>query len=287
MRGGLVWLALAACRDSEEAPVTFSDPLLGAIATFDGEQALFAEQLIALEAQLYQSMQTESSDVVKRSVIPPSLSNEDIDHLQPRPDRDVADALGMSITHGSPYEIDAHGQIPVVPDQRPLEPTSPDHFDREFLAGEDCWADRSCLWLNTYQELTKVYDLGIVPPMTYAFYKDFRWVNLAGEAEDPRWMIAARSWNPEEYASENEKNFLYQSFTLELWYPRDGRGFGWDEAPEGDYGDSSGGGTLRFLVLWTEQDFAIASGEDTVLGTIRWGMDRNMSAHDDWLEENE
>ena len=69
MRGGLVWLALAACRDSEEAPVTFSDPLLGAIATFDGEQALFAEQLIALEAQLYQSMQTESSDVVKRSVI--------------------------------------------------------------------------------------------------------------------------------------------------------------------------------------------------------------------------
>jgi hypothetical protein len=100
-------------------------------------------------------------------------------------------------------------------------------------------------------------------------------------------MIAARSWNPEEYASENEKNFLYQSFTLELWYPRDGRGFGWDEAPEGDYGDSSGGGTLRFLVLWTEQDFAIASGEDTVLGTIRWGMDRNMSAHDDWLEENE
>jgi len=281
------WVAVLAwgCRESSVAPQTFSDPLVGIMVTFDGEEEVLAEQLRRMEEELYRELEVESSDVVKRSLLPPALANEDVDHLSPRPDRDVAQALAMALAYASPHDMERHAALPLLPDQRPLEPSSPDHYDREFLEGEACWGERTCLWLKTFQDLTKVYTLGIIPPITYEFYKDFRWVDVSTEGE-PRWVIAARSWNPGEYGSENGKNIIHQSYTVELWFPRDGRGYVEDPPPEGDRGDSAGGGTLRLLSLWTETTLASDPSETTELGTIRWGMDGNMKAHDKWLADH-
>lgn len=287
----IAWMLWMACRPSDTAPEAFDNPLIGAYRTFAEDDDVFAEQLRQLEAQIYGTMEVASSDLTKRSLLPGLLVDEDVADLEPRPDRDLSGCLAVALAYGSPHDLAAHATLPLVADQRPLEPASPDHFDREFLEGQDCWGDRSCTWLRTYQDLTKVYTLGIVPPITYAFYKDFRWVDLAAGLEDeaPRWAFVAKSWNDDSYSSENEKNWLYQSYTLEIWLPRDGRGFTFEgagtEPVSDDATDSSAGGTLRFLSLWTENEIAASDNDSTEIGTIRWGMDRNMAAHDDYLDD--
>ncbi|HMV67359.1 MAG TPA: hypothetical protein PKA64_10945 [Myxococcota bacterium] len=281
-----VLVTLVGCKVSDEAPDTLNDPM---ITSFDsiraGDDAL-APALRALEEQIYRNVQVDAKDTVARSIAPGPLSAEDVADLQDHPDGDPADCLAIAVAWPSPFEIDRHAALPLLEDQRPLEPSSPDFFDRQFLGGQDCWEGRGCVWLNTFQDLTKEY--GIVPPITYQFFKDFRWIDLnAGTGEPERWAYVAQSWNPGVYRSEKGDNALLQSYTLELWLPRDGGGFRWDgDPPEKDQGDSSGGGTLRFLTLWSENEMALTDDEETIIGTIRWGMDRNFKAHDAWLEEH-
>lgn len=285
-----IWFILAitvvgACKDSAEAPATFADPLMATFTEMDGDDATYAAAVRALEVQIYETIPVESTDLVARSIEPEGITEDDVANLSPRPDRDPADCLSVGVSALSSFEITDHAEIPLVPDQRPLEPSSPDHYDRTFLSGEDCWADQGCTWLTTRQELTKVYTGGLIPPITYGMMKDFRWVNLAEEG-DPRWAFVARSWDDDAYSSENGKNTIWQSYTIELWLPRDGRGYLRDGAGEDGFADSAGGGTLRFLVLWNETELALTDSEDLEKGTIRWGIDKNMQAHEAWLGEN-
>ena len=51
--------------------------------------------------------------------------------------------------------------------------------------------------------------------------------------------------------------------------------------------DSDGGGTLRFLTLWGETAFdGINPSEDTIAGTTRAGINDNLMAQEEWLDEN-
>jgi hypothetical protein len=279
-------LVLAGCKVSTEAPVSFDEALLDVYTSFRAEEATLAPALRELEEQIYAAVTVDAKDTVARSIAPGPLSEAEVADLEERPDRDPAACAGIAVAWPSPHDVEAHAALPLLPDQRPLEPSSPDHFNREFLDGEDCWEDRSCAWLTTFQDLTKVY--GIIQPITYEFFKDFRWVNLnadTGGAE--RWAYLAKSWNPDTYSSEKGDNILWQSYTLELWLPRDGGGFVWDTEPaEADQGDSSAGGTLRFLSLWSENEMGISDDPELIAGTIRWGMDRNYEAHDVWIDEH-
>lgn len=284
-----LWIALAmgACRPSVEAPTSFSTPMVGSFVSVLAEPEVLAPLIRELEAEIYRNVEVDASGTLDRSIEPGGLTEADVAHLTPRPDRDPALNLPIAVAWPSPHEVDDHARIPLVPEQAgDLEPSSPDHFNREFLAGDDCWLDKSCV-LNTFQDLTKVY--GIVPPITYAFYKDFRWIDLS-EDDTPRWAFVACSWDDDSYSDENDKNTLWQSYTLELWIPRDGRGFTWEAAgetpPSEKAGDSDGGGTMRFLSLWNESEFGITDDPNIIQGVVRGGIDRNMKAHDDWLDEN-
>lgn len=294
--GLVVVVALSACRKSPEAERVFNNPIVGTFGLFEAEDAELAPMMRDLELQIYTNMEVDAKDVLKRSVEPGPLALEDVEGLKDRPDRDPSVALPIATAWASPYEIDAHAELPVLDDQRPLEPTSPDHFDRTFLEGKDCWVANDCRLLQTFQELTKVYTGNIVPPIPYEFYKDFRWVdlNLGLEgATGSRWAYVARSYDPGSFSdSKSGKNTIWQSYTIEAWFPRDGGGFTWDDAASGveplgdDAGDSTVGGTLRFLTLWTETELTLTDSDTMMAGTIRWGMDQNFKAHDKWLEEN-
>lgn len=296
MRRVLIACAAAAgCKVPAEADEPFNDALVTAYRSFDAEPDVLAPVLRNLERQLYATLQIDGRNVNLRSILPSRLVEADVAHLAPRPaDVDPADALAVATGYASGFPVEAHAVLPTQPDQRPLEPQSPDHYDREFLQGERCWTPRDCEWLRTRQDLTKVYGAlsALLPPITYAFHKDFRWVDMAADdAEEPRWAFIARSWNDDSFSSENGKNVIFQSYTLELWLPRDGRGFLWDDVeftrPEGEFGDSSSGGTLRLNSLWTQTVVPLAGDdEDLQAGTIKLGMNDNFQTHERWLEDN-
>lgn len=273
-----------ACKKLPEADPELSDALRQIMRDFDLPDEEVAPLLRAIERQTYLTMDVVSRDEVVRSAAPDPLELEDVQHYEERPDEDPATATAVAVSGVSPHDIDAHAIIPLMKDQTIVEPQSPEHYERRWLAGEDCWGDRECLWLQTDQDLTKKGILTI-PAVTYAFFKDFRWINI-GEGREERWAYYARSWNPDRFESGNYA--LVQSYTVEFWFPRDGGGFLWADhelEPEQEVfeGDSAGGGTLRLLTLWTETSLDVA--EATERGTIRWGINQNFKAHDDWLDE--
>ena len=112
-------------------------------------------------------------------------------------------------------------------------------------------------------------------------------------ADGERWGIIARSWNDDSYASDDGRSTMHQSYTFEMWFPRDGGGFEWNEdtidtygEPMDDQGDSGGGGTLRALALWTQTEVPVGGDDDTQLSVIPGGAQDNYNTHDQWLEEN-
>lgn len=272
------------CKELVLAEEAHSDALVTAFRDLHADEEVVAATLRSLERQSYVNVDLMAPSEADRSVGPAPLTEADIADLE-HPDVDPGEALAVAVLGLSPFELAAHATIPVLEDQRPVEPQSPDHYERTFLEGRECWEDRDCALLLTHQSLTKQNALLKVP---YEFFKDFRWVDLsAGTDEDPRWAYVAKSWNPDSFAGDNGKNTIVQSYTVEFWIPRDGRGFRWDdpevEQVEGRTADSTGGGVLRMLCLWTQTDLSIAVTDEITIGTIRWGIQQNFDAADAFL----
>ncbi len=278
------------CKALPEADPELSTALVQALRNFDLPDEDMAPSLRAIERQLYLRLELDSRDEAKRAVGPEPITDLDVAALEPRPDRDLADATAVATATLSAFGIEQHATIPPMEDQRPVEPQSPEHYERTWLEGRECWEERGCDWMVTFQELTKEYGLNIA--ITYEFHKDFRWVDMNADQSGalPRYAYIARSWTPQTYSSDNNKNHILQSYTLELWLPRDGGGFLWEthvleEGEEAREVDSDGEGTLRLLSLWTESDMSLAVSEEIEVGTIRWGMNQNFKAVEAFLDE--
>ena len=274
-----------ACRKkAPEAPPEFSDALVHLFTSFDESDEILVQAVRDIEKQIYLDMDVTAESFVDRALEPDRLNAGNVETLE-HTDRGVADALAVAVAYTSPFSLDDHTPLQLRSDHRPFEPYSPDHFERFFLEGEDCWLDRSCTLLRTHNELTKKNPLMEV---VYEFYKDFRWVDLSTD-DSPRWAYVGRSWNPESYEGESGKAWIHQSYTIELWVPRDGRGFVRNGSSENSDGgdwtaDSAGGGILRMLSLWSETEFSgFNFTDDQVMGTMRLGIDKNCGATDDFL----
>jgi hypothetical protein len=205
-------------------------------------------------------------------------------------------ASPLAVAGLSDFPVADHALYPVLEDQHPIEPGSPDHYDRTFLDGtEECWPDGSCSRLRTSNNLTKQNAL---LQMTYDLFKDYRWVdlNLPDPASVPegepivndgpsRWAFVARSWNPAVTVGDAGVNAIFQSFSIEIWVPRDGGGFVRDgtevNAENGEWTtDSVGGGTLRMMGLWAESSFGMNALVEQV---TRNGIDDIFVAQEEWL----
>jgi hypothetical protein len=284
--GAIVLVAAStACRKPPpDATPDFSDALVYVFSSFEAEEAELAFGLRALEQQVYAEMDILADDSLERSLSQAFLTEEDVAGLE-RPDRDLALALPVAVAGASDHPVDDQTRIAMLTDQTVVEPYSPDYFERTFLSGDDCWADRGCERMETSNDLIKDNLLMTIP---YWFYKDYRWVDLAlpdpgdttSQAEDPRYGFVARSWTTEQFAGDSDKNWIRQSYTIEVWLPRDGRA-------EGAGSAGTGGGTLRLLALWTETDLGgISVSDDTIIGTARIGIDDNLDAQEEWLDAN-
>lgn len=283
--------SLTGCAPVDDAGRTFDEALHEAYVVFDGSDEELAPVLRNLESRMYQDLWIDDGDVTRRSVSPSNLSQEEVAVVSPRPaEADPANTMAVAVAYPSPHGIGDHRHIPVLEDQRPVEPQSPDFYEREFLEGKSCWMARDCALLRTFNTMTKVYTLGLLPPLTYSLYKDYRWVDLNADRrdEDPRWAYVGRTWNPESFGTEDERNVIVQSYTYEVWFPRDGGGFLWEEAdPErpATQGDSSVGGTLRMMVIWSEAKTWISSDPAAQEPVVRGGTNDIFRHQDGWLDQ--
>lgn len=302
---------LIGCPPTPQANPVFSDATIFTFVEFDDpEPANLAYAVRQLERETYLSVDVDATDPDDRALTPQALSAEDVSSLENVPDvypegfDDAGQpiqpgrALGVSVVGLSAHEPSPHVTYILLADQVPVEPSSPDHYDRVFDEGGDCFADRGCRILRTTNDLTKDNALMTV---TYVLAKEYRWVdlNLPDPADVPegepivnegaeRWAIIARAWDPEVAIGEAGNTAIYQSYTIEVWIPRDGDGYIRDPADENAdggawTGDSNGGGSLRMMTLWSETSFGTSSAVEEV---TKDGIDEIFVAQDAWLDEN-
>ncbi len=271
-------------RKVTEADPEFSDAARYLFTTFDGDEADLAFAMRALEEQIYLGMDVDSDDVNDRALLPEFLEPGDVVGLNDA-GRDLDAALPVAVAGLSAFELSAHPQIQLLEDHTPVEPFSPEYYERTFTEGGDCWGDQSCGLVRTHNTLVKENTLMTV---NTEFYKDFRWVDL-GEEGASRMAYVARSWQDQSWPGRNENTWIHQSYTIEVWIPRDGGGFVRDGTVQnvdgGEWtGDSTGGGTLRMLTLWAETDLGFSVSDDLTIATTRNGIDTNFEAAETWLE---
>jgi len=273
----LILLSTVACKKpSPPADPEFSDALVYTFRAFEEEPAVLAFAVRELEDQLYSDLDVNSDDAVERSVIPEPLTEEDVADIE-HPSRDPSDALAVALARSSSFNMTDHVKVQMMEDQTPIEPSSPDKYNRIILEGEDCFVDTSCEFLRTENPLIKD---NFLMTIDYTLWKDFRWVDLGlpdpseleegevAEAEVSRWAVVARSWTTEPAVGESGNVTIYQSFTVEVWVPKED------------------GGVLRMMSLWSEADLGIDLEDDYLLAVTRDGIDDIFVAADDWIEEN-
>ncbi|MFT7519492.1 MAG: hypothetical protein ACI9MC_001634 [Kiritimatiellia bacterium] len=292
-------LGTGCANDADSADPEFSDALAWLYRNFEGTEHEIAFVMRSIEEQLYTTLEMSASDSVKRTQEPRFLEEADLEGLT-HPDRDLTLALPVATARLSDWGPDLHSQVVLLTDQRPVEPYSPDVYDRAFSDGADCWQDRGCVALRSDNDITKK---NLLMEVNYQMRKDFRWIDLAlpapsevpdGEQPvndgEPRWAIVGRSWIEQSAAGDSGKSTIQQSYAVEFTVPRDSRGFRWEDseltAPEHDAPDSDGAGSIRMQSLWSETTFdGINVGEDMIKSTLRGGMDKIMRVTDEYIED--
>lgn len=290
---------LGACQQETPSNPDFDDSALFLFDDFETEEpARLAFAVREMERQIYLAVDVDAEESRDRAMIPSRLSDEDLASVV-EPASPPEQAVPIAVARVSPWPAEQHARIPLLTDQVPVEPNSPDYYARSFMDGtEACWRQRECLVLRTDNDLER---RNIALHIPYRQYKDFRWVDLAlpdpadvppGELAvnegEPRWGIVARSWIEDEFDGISGNTTLLHSYSVELWIPRDGTGFVRDgsetNADDGAWtGDSEGPGLLRLIAFWTQ---VVPFEESVTVNTARAGIEDIFVTHDGWLESN-
>ena len=295
-----LFVSLVGCTLPPRGNPEFDDATSFAFLQFDVQsQADMAFALRALEKQLYLSVDLDAESADDRALSPAALTDEQLEGLE-RPDRPAANLRAVTVIQDSAFAPEPHRAYIQLADQLPVEPSSEQFYNRTLADGGDCWDAKDCEFLRTENDLTKD---NILLNIRYDLFKDYRWVDLnlpdpdtVNEGEEPvndgekRWAIAGRSWTKQQWATEDESKWVRQSYSIEVWLPRDGGGYvradGDENLSEGTWThDSRGGGSLRMLTLWGENDLGVDVDEAFEIRTIQNGIDGIFAAQEAWLGE--
>lgn len=295
----LAGLALVGCKSSPPANPEFDDAARYLLRIFDsGTDAERAYGIRQLEEQTYLNIDLEAGAAANRSVEPTGITEEDVADLD-HPGLDLDDNLRLAVGVLSAYAPAELARVVMLVDQTPVEPSSPNLYDRAFLDGEDCWQAGDCAVLRTVNEVERS---NVLYTVQYELWKDYRWVDLklpdpadVPDGEDavndgePRWAIQVRSWMKESASSDGGTINVWQSFAIEIMLPRDCQGFVRDGTEDnldgGDWeADSCGDGSMRMQAMWWQTEIGVS--DDVQISATRSGMSDGMEAYDDWLADN-
>lgn len=251
-------LALAACAPAPDASEDFSDAAQGALAHFDdADPTEVIAAVLALEAQVDAAVDTTAEDFNERGMTPGRLEARALVGLT-RPDRDPALGTPVTLSWLSPYPPSQHDSIVLLDDLTPVEPASPEQYDRTFAEGRDCYPT-TCEFARTTNVVIRE---NLLFTMEQVVKKDFRSLDAEGRA-----LRVSRGWFEAPESNAEGTATIEQSYTIELWLEQ-------------------GQGALRVQVTWVETVFTEFEADDAlVAATLRLGIDGQFDAHDAWLAE--
>lgn len=198
---------LAGCARTRAPAPDDVDGLLHWVYRHHDDPELLAEGMANLGTWLETTGRTEAATEGYR-VTP--LAPEDVAALD-RPDRALQDASGVAVAAVSVHPLEPHAEITTLPDQLYNNPGGYDRYDRAVVEGDPeafvtCDSD-----LDTINDIDKT-TVGVRIP--YVLHKDFHWVHL----DERRSAFVGRSHIAESSCSDNERNCLYQSYSVDIWY---------------------------------------------------------------------
>jgi hypothetical protein len=164
----------------------------------------------------------------------------------------------------SAYTPADHTRVVVLADQTPVEPASPDLYQRTFLEPDDpaCFPDRECTVLRTDNSIRKE---NFLMSIEYSKLKDYRHVDLLRDGLEAQHGVIGRSWFEVEALGDQDATAIHQSYSIDVFLP-DGDGGGW-----------------RYVALWTEATM-YGAGDDIIQSTMRSGLVDMLEATEAWLE---
>jgi hypothetical protein len=249
------------CRPLPEAPTALSELSAWLFATFETEDS---DLLTAGLGNLRDVFLAEGvdADFDDQAWALTPLTESDVADVQ-HPNRDVTAAQPVGLVFVSAFGTTDQARVIVLPDQTPVEPSSPGLYDRTFLDPEDpaCFPPARCDLLRTDNLVRKE---NAAMDITYTKRKDFRWCEVRTE-DGTAPGILSRSWMPQEAVGEAESTAIYQSYSLDVFLP------------------GEDGGSMRYIAMWTEAEI-LGIGGELVVTTMRGGIEDVMMATEEWLE---
>jgi hypothetical protein len=171
------------------------------------------------------------------------------------PGTDPANQIATVLLAESIHNLDDNYDLTLEPNYVCIESDTTVFYGRSFTSDTACWADRSCDYLRTTNEVRKE---NILAKAWYDLKKDYRRIELA----DGRTALVARSWTEVIFPGDNGNTEFAQNFTAEAWIP-------------------TGDTTLHAYAIWTEINLGL--GDDAMQTLIIDGLDQGMDFSDEFM----
>ncbi len=238
-------LSLLACKSPVEAPTEMDELARYLLREFE------AEDPAGLEAGL-DNLRPLLADAPDEGWTLTSLDLADLGDLEPPQGLNPSATSGLAVVYASPHSVADHVPLMLLDDMTPCSPTA-ESYERSFLEGRDCFADKDCTFLRT---VNAIHRSNLLMEMSFTLYEDYRWV---GDA------VLSRNWIAESAHGDEDSNHLWQDWEVEVWLPEDN------------------GGTLRLWAMWTEAEYAGIT-EDMAELSGRMGLLDAMETQDAVIE---
>lgn len=187
-------LAMGACTPLPEAPEDFTE-IGGFLYQYftEAESPLadgVANMRVWLEGNLDAKKGTE--ETIRDGYTVRDLPLSVLASVRPDVDEESEDQIaGSSVATDSSYDVDTIALTLSLEEQEDVFPTNFVSHDREFLAGRDCFAEKSCTFLDTQNLVEASY--GNAPfdlEINTNSRSQYRWVPLGND----EWAMLNRTW---------------------------------------------------------------------------------------------
>lgn len=156
------------------------------------------------------------------------LTEAEVADVQRPLSQPLSEAIGVGQTGTSSFSLEDHAPLMVRSDQTWNEPSTYEHYVRQVVEGDPDSFSSGHGMIRTFNDIEKSGAFGVTIP--FEQNKDYRWVSHEEFGDS----VVGRSWVEQSYCSENGKNCVMQSFSIDLFHQLDD------------------GRSVRLIAGWTE-----------------------------------